>query len=84
MNRYERHIFAQAKAAVEAELAEEAKLRLPPEKAPTWRTRDGRVMLISQMENGHLMNTIRYCERNNFKPAKVGLLRVEARRRGLL
>jgi hypothetical protein len=30
----------------------------------TWRTRDGREVLISEMGDSHLLNTIRYLERN--------------------
>ena len=34
--------------------------------APTWKTRDGRVLLISEMGDGHLLNTVRMLRRKGF------------------
>lgn len=35
-----------------------------PENTTTWKTREGAVMRISDMSDSHLLNTIKYLERN--------------------
>jgi len=84
MNRYERHTYQLSLSAARQALADAESHRLPPSRLLTfWRTRDGQRIAVAHMTAEHLLNTIRYCERTGFRKNKVGLLRIEARRRGL-
>lgn len=85
MNRYETHEYKKSLAKVQAALAELEKTRLPfSVSEPTWKTRDGRTIPVTQMTNEHLMNTLNMCLSRGWFKARVGFLKVEARRRGLL
>ncbi len=85
MNRFERHTYKKSLEAAQEALAEADKFRLPPEKSePVWRTRDGRTIKVREMKDDHLMNTLAYCQRTGFFKNRVGYLKIEARRRGLV
>lgn len=85
MNRYEAHEYEKSMEKARAALAELDKFRLEPKRAePVWKTRDGRTIPVSQMKDEHLMNALNYCVRNGYRTSKVGFLKIEARRRGLL
>ena len=52
-------------------------------KQPVWRSMNGRVHTPATMSRSHLLNSIRYCERNGqFDESYAAMLR-EADRRGL-
>lgn len=42
----------------------ESRPEVPDYDVRYWVTRDGRAMLVAEMEDGHLINTIRFIERN--------------------
>lgn len=85
MNRFERHTYQKSLEAAKEALAEADKFRLPPEKSePVWKTRDGRVIPINKMTDQHLMNTLRLCSTKGWRLSKIGFLKIEARRRGLM
>lgn len=88
MNRYEEHMFkrelADAQAAVSMELAKASEYRLRVAPEPMWKTRDGRIIKVAEMTDNHLLNSLRMCLRNGSYKSKVGFLKVELRRRGLM
>lgn len=53
-------------------------------KQPVWRSFDGTVHTPRSMTDGHLLNSIRFCERNNEEVQPTyNALRAEAKRRNL-
>jgi len=85
MNRYERFLDKERRAKVEQELAKELnEFRLTKPVDHTWRMKDGRVIRVALMDNEHLMRAISFCYRTGRSLAKVGILKIEARKRGLI
>lgn len=86
MNRYERHLAKERRAQIEAELkdAYELSLKKTPTSAGVWKTVGGRVIRIVDMKDDHLMNAIKRCVTRGYRLSKVGFLKIEARRRGLM
>lgn len=57
----------------------------PPRIPPThWKTRDGRVLCIKEMEDEHLRNTVEMLRRKGIRHATFDSLELEAFRRGLI
>lgn len=86
MNRYEQHLAKQRREQLENELKQvyELSLKAPPVATQVWKTRDGRSIKISDMKDEHLMNAINFCVTRGYRASKVGFLKIEARRRGLM